>query len=103
MGEWCVICKSQPLLVLFCVASLQVMPFVQANISRNTAPEDWRLREAATFAFGLILDGPEPKLLLDTVKQGLAYLLQALKVCTAAASSTAQRRAAGMGSNGLQL
>ena len=54
----------------------QVMPFVQANISKNTAAEDWRLREAATFAFGLVLDGPEPSALLDTVKQALVFLLQ---------------------------
>ena len=51
------------------------MPFVQANISKNTTPEDWRLREAATFAFGLVLDGPDPAVLLDTVKQALTFLL----------------------------
>mmetsp|Transcript_36758 Transcript_36758/g.92846 ORF Transcript_36758/g.92846 Transcript_36758/m.92846 type:complete len:881 (-) Transcript_36758:305-2947(-) len=56
-----------------------VMPFIQENISKNTTPEDWRLREAATFAFGLILDGPEPKLFIDTIKQALGYLLQAIK------------------------
>ena len=52
------------------------MPFVQTNISKNTTPEDWRLREAATFAFGLVLEGPEPSALLDTVKQALVFLLQ---------------------------
>ncbi len=52
------------------------MPFVQANISKNTSPEDWRLREAATFAFGLVLDGPNPAAFTDTVKQALGYLLQ---------------------------
>jgi len=55
-----------------------VMPFVQANISKNTGPEDWRLREAATFAFGLVLDGPNPTQLTDTVRQALAYLLSAM-------------------------
>jgi importin subunit beta-1 len=55
---------------------MQVMPFVQANISKNAGPEDWRLREAATFAFGLVLDGPDPSTLVDTVKQALGFLLQ---------------------------
>ncbi len=58
----------------------QVMPFIQANISKNTRPEDWRCREAATLAFGLILDGPDPSCFKDTIKQALAYLLQAMKV-----------------------
>jgi importin subunit beta-1 len=52
------------------------MPFVSTNVSKNTGPEDWRLREAATFAFGLILDGPDPSQLLDTAKQALVFLLQ---------------------------
>ncbi|KAL6753595.1 ARM repeat-containing protein [Haematococcus lacustris] len=56
-----------------------VMPFIQANISKNTTAEDWRLREAATFAFGLILDGPEPAMFQDTAKQALGFLLQAMK------------------------
>eukprot|EP00798_Chlamydomonas_sp_ICE-L_P030705 gene30705-35732_t len=56
-----------------------VMPFIQANISKNTTPEDWRLREAATFAFGLILDGPNPSAFKDTVTSALGYLLQAMK------------------------
>ena len=56
--------------------SIQVLPFVQANVSKNTTPEDWRLREASTFAFGLVLDGPDPEGLLETVKQALAFLLQ---------------------------
>ena len=45
-------------------------------MSKNTTPEDWRLREASTFAFGLVLDGPNPAVLLETVKQALAFLLQ---------------------------
>ncbi|KAG1660011.1 hypothetical protein FOA52_009831 [Chlamydomonas sp. UWO 241] len=55
-----------------------VLPFVQANISKNTTPEDWRLREAATFAFGLVLDGPDPAAFTETVRQALAFLLQAM-------------------------
>jgi len=59
---------------------LQVMPFIVENISKNTAPADWRLREAATFAYGLILDGPSPAAFMDTVKQALHHLLTAMKV-----------------------
>lgn len=35
-----------------------VMPFVTANIQKADGAESWRLREAATFAFGSILEGP---------------------------------------------
>lgn len=56
-----------------------VMGFVFANINKTGGPEDWRLREAATYAFGSVLDGPEPGQLLDTVKQALPFLLSALR------------------------
>eukprot|EP00195_Chlamydomonas_chlamydogama_P009742 CAMPEP_0202900576 /NCGR_PEP_ID=MMETSP1392-20130828/11916_1 /ASSEMBLY_ACC=CAM_ASM_000868 /TAXON_ID=225041 /ORGANISM="Chlamydomonas chlamydogama, Strain SAG 11-48b" /LENGTH=865 /DNA_ID=CAMNT_0049586993 /DNA_START=281 /DNA_END=2875 /DNA_ORIENTATION=+ len=56
-----------------------VMPFIQANISKNAAAEDWRLREAATFAFGLILDGPSPSAFTEYVRQALGFFLQAMK------------------------
>uniref|UniRef100_A0A7S1X4C3 Importin subunit beta-1/Transportin-1-like TPR repeats domain-containing protein n=1 Tax=Tetraselmis chuii TaxID=63592 RepID=A0A7S1X4C3_9CHLO len=56
-----------------------IMPFVQANISKKTAPEDWRLREAATTAFGAILDGPSHAQLQPLVEQGLGYLMVATK------------------------
>ncbi len=55
-----------------------VLPFVNANITRSAAAEDWHLREAATFAFGSIMDGPSPDSLKQWVQQGLVYLLQAL-------------------------
>ena len=35
-----------------------VMPFVTANIQKADGAESWRFREAATFAFGSILEGP---------------------------------------------
>jgi importin subunit beta-1 len=57
------------------------MPFITANISKNTTPADWHYREAATFAYGSILDGPQPSAFADTVKQALGFLLQAMKVC----------------------
>ena len=56
-----------------------VMPYVQANIGRAGGGEDWRWREAATFAFGSILDGPSPGALVDVVASGLGFLLAAMR------------------------
>mmetsp|Transcript_27625 Transcript_27625/g.65566 ORF Transcript_27625/g.65566 Transcript_27625/m.65566 type:complete len:891 (-) Transcript_27625:1094-3766(-) len=56
-----------------------IMPFVQANISKMGSPEDWRWREAATTAFGAILDGPSDDQLYPMVENGLSYLIQATK------------------------
>jgi importin subunit beta-1 len=47
------------------------MPFVEANITKP----DWRCREAATFAFGSILDGPSLEKLAPLVQAGLDFLL----------------------------
>ncbi|KAE9447589.1 hypothetical protein C3L33_20510, partial [Rhododendron williamsianum] len=52
-----------------------VMPFVQANISKG----DWRSREAATYAFGSILEGPGVEKLAPMVHAGLEFLLNAMK------------------------
>ncbi|MQL94569.1 hypothetical protein Taro_027223, partial [Colocasia esculenta] len=51
-----------------------VMPFIEENISK---PE-WRQREAATYAFGSILEGPSPEKLTDIVKHALNFMLNAL-------------------------
>ncbi|KAF5193378.1 Importin subunit beta-1 [Thalictrum thalictroides] len=51
-----------------------VMPFVEANITKP----DWRCREAATYAFGSILDGPSIETLSPLVKAGLQFLLNAM-------------------------
>jgi hypothetical protein len=59
-----------------------VMPFVTDNIGKNSTPEDWRLREAATFAFGSILEGPSPRSLAEIVRQAMGFLLA---VCGSAA------------------
>lgn len=53
-----------------------VLPFVQENIAKAAAPEDWRFREAATFAFGSILEGPEPASLIEVVRQAMDFLLR---------------------------
>lgn len=52
-----------------------VMPFVQENIMK----EDWHFREAATFAFGSILEGPSVEKLAPLVQGGLEFLLNAMK------------------------
>ncbi|GFY82403.1 ARM repeat superfamily protein [Actinidia rufa] len=52
-----------------------VMPFVEANISKI----DWRSREAATYAFGSILEGPSVEKLAPMVHAGLDFLLNAMK------------------------
>jgi hypothetical protein len=51
------------------------MPFVTENIGKNSTPEDWRLREAATFAFGSVLEGPTPRSLAEIVRQAMGFLL----------------------------
>ncbi|XP_057415183.1 importin subunit beta-1-like [Lotus japonicus] len=51
-----------------------VMPFIQENI---TLP-DWRQREAATYAFGSILEGPSPDKLVPLVNMALNFMLTAL-------------------------
>lgn len=52
-----------------------VMPFVQENISKP----DWRCREAATYAFGSILEGPSPQKVSPLVNVALSFMLNAMK------------------------
>ena len=51
-----------------------VIPFIEENI---TKPE-WRQREAATYAFGSILEGPSPDKLTPIVNVALTFMLTAL-------------------------
>ncbi|XP_028789846.1 importin subunit beta-1-like [Neltuma alba] len=51
-----------------------VMPFIEENITKP----DWRQREAATYAFGSILDGPSPDKLASLVNVALPFMLSAL-------------------------
>jgi hypothetical protein len=54
----------------------QVMPFVTTNIAKSGSPEDWRWREASTFAFGSIMEGPSAVGLVQLVQQAMPFLLQ---------------------------
>lgn len=51
-----------------------VMPFIEENITKP----DWRQREAATYAFGSILEGPSPDKLSAIVNVALNFMLTAL-------------------------
>ncbi|XP_022922215.1 importin subunit beta-1-like [Cucurbita maxima] len=51
-----------------------VMPFIEENITKS----DWRQREAATYAFGSILEGPAPEKLMPIVNVALSFMLTAL-------------------------
>ena len=52
-----------------------VMPYVQENVSKP----DWRSREAATYAFGSILEGPDSEQLIPLVSSALEFMLKAMK------------------------
>ncbi|XP_028798892.1 importin subunit beta-1-like [Neltuma alba] len=51
-----------------------IMPFIEENITKP----DWRQREAATYAFGSILEGPSPDKLVPLVNVALNFMLTAL-------------------------
>ncbi|KAA6429581.1 MAG: Importin subunit beta-1 [Trebouxia sp. A1-2] len=55
--------------------ALQPLP----NIEKKDNPENWRNREAATFAFSSILEGPSYASLAGVVNAGLGFLLNATK------------------------
>ncbi|KAH7426527.1 hypothetical protein KP509_10G004800 [Ceratopteris richardii] len=52
-----------------------VVPYVQDNIAKP----DWRCREAATYAFGSILEGPSVEQLTPLVNHALTFMLNAMK------------------------
>uniref|UniRef100_A0A9I9CC95 Importin subunit beta-1 n=1 Tax=Cucumis melo TaxID=3656 RepID=A0A9I9CC95_CUCME len=49
-----------------------------ARTVENITKSDWRQREAATYAFGSILEGPAPEKLMPIVNVALAFMLTAL-------------------------
>jgi hypothetical protein len=67
------------------------MPFVTENIGKKATAEDWRLREAATFAFGSMLEGPSPSAMAEIVRQAMGFLLAvSLGCCIQRTSTNAQ-------------
>lgn len=52
-----------------------VLQFIEQNIRQT----DWRLRDAAASAFGAIMEGPEPQILVNIVKQGLPILISMMQ------------------------
>ena len=59
------------------------MPFISANIQS----QEWKLREAATLAFGSILDGPSSEVLGTLVDQAVPMMISHM-VCGASSPST---------------
>ncbi|KAL2540277.1 Importin subunit beta-1 [Abeliophyllum distichum] len=55
-----------------------IVPFVMPFIEENITKPDWRQREAATYAFGSILEGPSPDKLMPIVNVALNFMLTAL-------------------------
>ncbi|KAF9620069.1 hypothetical protein IFM89_010719 [Coptis chinensis] len=51
-----------------------VMPFIEENITKA----DWRQREATTYAFGSIMEGPSPDKLTSIMNVALSFMLSAL-------------------------
>jgi importin subunit beta-1 len=57
-----------------------VVPFVTQNLTkRDGGADSWRLREAAAFALGSIVEGPHKAAVAPLVREALPYLLQGLK------------------------
>ncbi|KAJ4779228.1 Importin subunit beta-1 [Rhynchospora pubera] len=57
----------------------KVVPLVMPFVERNIAKADWHSREAATFAFGSILEGPSVEKLSPLARSGFEFLLSAMK------------------------
>eukprot|EP00250_Pteridium_aquilinum_P008453 c17955_g1_i1 orf=321-2942(+) len=56
-----------------------VVPLVVPYVQENIAKPDWRCREAATYAFGSILEGPSLEQLTPLVNVALTFMLNAMK------------------------
>ncbi|KAK9860363.1 hypothetical protein WJX84_011194 [Apatococcus fuscideae] len=56
-----------------------VLPFVTENIGKTQSTEDWRHREAATFAFGSIMEGLSAEEAAKLVGMGMGFLCNALR------------------------
>ncbi|KAK9914103.1 hypothetical protein M0R45_037899 [Rubus argutus] len=59
--------------------TLQAVEFWSSicDIEENISKPDWRQREAATYAFGSVLEGPSPEKLINLVNHALSFMLNA--------------------------
>lgn len=77
------------LALLSTVAKDDVVPLVMPYVDTNVSKENWREREAATYAYGSIMEGPDPSKLVETASMAVPYMLQLLKDNNLAVRDTA--------------
>jgi hypothetical protein len=56
------------------------MEYIKTNVSKHSAPEDWRWREAAMTAFGSVVDGPRRATLLPFVQEAFHFLITQVRL-----------------------
>ena len=75
--EWNVSRAAYICLQLFAQATHgEIAPLVLHFVEQNLSSHDWHKREAAVAGFGAILQGPDPKLLENIIKQGIPFIMQ---------------------------
>ncbi|KAJ1561406.1 karyopherin beta, partial [Nowakowskiella sp. JEL0078] len=57
----------------------KIVPGVLSFVTENFASADWRYQDAAMYAYGSILDGPEPDILRPIVEEALPHIIQKLE------------------------
>ncbi|KAJ3130159.1 karyopherin beta [Nowakowskiella sp. JEL0407] len=60
----------------------KIVPGVLAFVKEHFASEDWRYQEAAMYAYGSILDGPDPSVLRPIVEDSIMHLITKLDTST---------------------
>lgn len=69
---------STCLALIACTVEDDVVPVIVPFVQQHITNENWRYREAATMAFGSILDGPSSEVIGPYVNQSIPVLLKAL-------------------------
>lgn len=60
-----------------------VTEYIKTNVSKSTAPDDWRWREAAMTVFGAVVDGPRRTTLLPFVQEAFHFLITQVRAARA--------------------